>query len=63
MTASELSALKETMPWTEQIITTRTGGLVRILNNRGEEVPMFTIIEFVKAVTHKMASNREAATT
>jgi len=56
----EFKALKATMPWTERVFNTNKGGLVQIIDNAGNEVPIFTMTRFLVMITDKLA--RGAAT-
>lgn len=52
----EFEALKATFPWTERTLQTRTGGLIQVLDNKGEEVPIFTMTRFLEMITKKLAA-------
>jgi hypothetical protein len=64
MDPKEFEALKATFPWTErQMIVNGMGGLVQVLDNRGNEVPLFTMTRFLAMITNKLMSKdvQEAA--
>ena len=62
MTQDEYNALRATFPWTEQLYTVpgRRGGHVRVLDNRGQEVPLFTLTKFLQFITTKLAQANAA---
>lgn len=55
MDQKEFDALKATFPWTERLIQTGMGGLVQVIDNRGQEVPVFTMTRFLEMITQKLA--------
>lgn len=56
MTKEQLEALKATMPWKHRVLThPQLGGLVQVINNRGEEVPMFDMLAFLEVITARVA--------
>lgn len=55
MDKAEFDALKATFPWREQVIPTRVGGLVQVIDRNGNEVPIFTMTGFLKMITAKLA--------
>lgn len=55
MNQEEFDAIKATFPWREQIIQTTRGGLVRVLDKNGQEVPLFTMTRFLAMITEKLA--------
>lgn len=59
MTKEDYEKLRATMPWTERTVHTRTGGLVQIIDNQGQEVPLFTITAFLDMIT-RMIANKPA---
>lgn len=62
MDQAEFDALKATFPWTERITPTPLhGGLVQVINNRDEEVPLFTITRFLNLITTKLAAKAPEA--
>ncbi len=65
MNEQELKELKATMPWTERVYRTPKGGVVQMVNNRGEEVPLFSMTNFLTHVTAAIARSavKEAAAT
>jgi hypothetical protein len=52
----EFEAIKATFPWTEQIIATGVGGVVRVLDNRGQEVSIFVMTRFLEMITRKLVN-------
>lgn len=68
MTEPEFQELKSTMPWQHRSYQTPRGQvIIQVIDNRGQEVPMFTMVEFLEIVTAKMAqkeaANAQQATT
>lgn len=61
MSDDEFKALKATMPWHERLVSTRQGGVVQIIDNRGAEVPLFTITAFLAMITARLAQPKEAS--
>ncbi len=60
----DVSKIAHTFPWTEQtIIQPGHGGLVRVLDNKGAEVPIHTITALCCAVSRKMAFKPETKET
>jgi hypothetical protein len=58
MTREQFEALKATMPWTHQVTGhPQVGGLIRVINNRGEEVSIFDMVAFLDVITQKIATN------
>lgn len=55
MNEEEFKKIQATMPWTHQVVPTTKGGLVQVLDNRGQEVPIFTMINFLEVITRKLA--------
>lgn len=56
MTEQELQALKATMPWTQRSYQTPKGQVIfQMIDNRGQEVPLFSMLDFLEIVTTKMA--------
>lgn len=59
MTAEQMKALKATMPWTDQSIIAGKRTIIQIVDNAGKEVPLFTMIDFVKHTTAHLARQVE----
>ncbi len=56
MNAKQLEALKTTFPWrTEVQQVGAIGGLVKMFDRNGNEVPIFDMTGFLEVVTLKMA--------
>lgn len=56
MDEKEFKTLQASFPWTHVQIATSSGMLYRVLNNRGEEVPIPTMITFLEVITAKLVS-------
>ena len=54
------SELRKTFPWTHQQFVGPGGGIVRVIDNAGQEVPLFTMIAFINTMTAKLAAKSEA---
>lgn len=54
MTDDQYKLLKATMPWTQQVFQSPRGGIVQVVNNKGEEVPMFDMTNFLVFITNKL---------
>lgn len=57
MTDEQFKAAKATMPWTErsvQIAGSRQV-IVQMIDNRGQEVPLFTMTAFLELISAKLA--------
>ena len=62
MTHEEYEHIKSTFPWTEQVVTVNgMGGLVRVLDNRGNEVSIFAMTKFLGMITRKIAAGANPA--
>lgn len=63
MTEEQFKAAKATFPWQQALRTVphRQGGIVQMIDCNGMEVPLFTMLAFVQAVTGNMAVKRDAA--
>ena len=58
MTAKQLEAIKATFPWRTEVVQTHAiGGLVKLIDRNGDEVPIFDMTGFLEVVTQKMARN------
>lgn len=56
MTAERLEALKQTFPWRTVVQRVgAVGGIVRLFDRNGNEVPIFDMTGFLEVVTLKMA--------
>lgn len=56
MTKEQLEALKATMPWKHRVLThPQIGGLVEVIDNRGQEVPLFDMVAFLEVITARLA--------
>lgn len=58
MTEDQFKAAKLTFPWTQRLLTIphKQGGIVQMLDNMGREVPLFTMLALVQALTARMAA-------
>lgn len=51
----EFSELKKTFPWTEQtMVMNGVGGIVRMVDNAGNEVPLFHITGLLQSLTRQL---------
>ena len=57
MSERTLKQIVETFPWTETVTHTPVGGLVRMIDNKGAEVPLFDMTFFLMKVTAKIHSD------
>lgn len=58
MTAKQLEAIKATFPWRTEVVQMHPiGGLVKLIDRNGDEVPIFNMTGFLEVVTQKMARN------
>lgn len=55
MTDEEYKAAKLTMPWTEHSVQRGRQVIIQVIDNRGVEVPLFTMTKFLTMITHKLA--------
>lgn len=55
MNEEEFRAIKATFPWCQRLLTQphRQGGIVQVIDNAGQEVPLFTMIRFLEFVTSR----------
>jgi len=51
MDKKQYDELRATFPWQEQ---TFANGLVQVIDRNGKEVPLFTVLNFVKFITLKL---------
>lgn len=54
MDQKEFEEIKATFPWTEQVFPTGLGGIVRVVDKNGVEVPIFTMTKFLEMITRKL---------
>lgn len=55
MNQAEFEALQTTFPWREQtVVVNGVGGIVRVLDRNGAEVPIFTMTRFLSMITAKL---------
>lgn len=55
MTDADYQAVKATFPWTEHVVADGKRTLVKIIDNAGNEVPIFTMTAFLTMITAKIA--------
>lgn len=61
MTEDEYKAARATMPWTEHSYQTPKGQVIlQLIDNRGQEVPLFTMLAFVTMMTRMISTNKPA---
>ena len=58
MTDEQFKQIKATMPWSERVYQTPRGGIVQMIDNRGMEVPLFTMTAFLQMITAKLAAQQ-----
>lgn len=56
MNDQQLEALKATFPWRTQVIHSPVGGIVKVINRHGQEVPIFDMTNFLEVITNHMAN-------
>lgn len=56
MTEPEYQALRLTFPWNQHLTTQRglRGGIVKMLDRNGAEVPLFTMTRFIEYLTNRL---------
>ncbi len=54
MNQTEFDEVKKTFPWTEQVMLVGPGGLVRLIDVNGNEVPIFKMTKFLELITRKL---------
>lgn len=59
MDATEFKKLKSTFPWSYRIDKTKSGGFVRIFNNKGTEIDLITLVELVVFLTIQLREKNE----
>jgi hypothetical protein len=63
MTDEQYKAAKATMPWTERVIMNGRHIIIQVIDNRGQEVPLFTMTAFLTMITAKLAQAPAKETT
>lgn len=58
MTEEQFQHAKSTFPWTQHLLTTphKQGGIVRVMDKNGQEVPLFNMIAVVQHLTARIAA-------
>ncbi len=59
MTEEQFKAIQGTFPWTHVVQPSGLGGIVRVINRHGEEVPIFDMVAFLEIITHKLKQREE----
>lgn len=54
MEQAEFDELKKTFPWTQRVLRTPQCGLVQVIDCNGQEVPIFTMTNFLAMITLKL---------
>ena len=54
MTEEQFKTIQGTFPWTHTIQPSGLGGLVRVLNRHGEEVPIFDMVAVLEVISRKL---------
>lgn len=63
MKPAEFDEVRKTFPWTERITPTlKGGGWVQVIDRNGNEVPLFTMTNFLTMITTKLASQEPEKT-
>jgi hypothetical protein len=55
VTDADYQAVKATFPWTEHVVADGKRTLVKVIDNAGNEVPIFTMTAFLTMITAKIA--------
>lgn len=61
MSDEEFKKLQATFPWTTQVVPSGIGGLVRMIDRNGQEVPIFAMTDLLQMLTRKLERPNEAA--
>lgn len=61
MGQAEFDQLKTTFPWSNRLIQTGQYGLIQLLDKDGNEVPLFTMVNFLSMITQKLTAREETA--
>lgn len=59
MTDAQMQALRATMPWTERAYSNGRSTIIQIVDNQGREVPLLTLVPFMVAISHKLATKEK----
>lgn len=59
-TAAEIQELRKTMPWTDMSINTGRHTVIRVIDNRGQEVPLLDLVKFCRTMSFSMAQPQGA---
>lgn len=59
VTDAQLQAIRATMPWTERTFTNGRHTIIQVIDNQGREVPLLTLVPFVTAISHKLATKEK----
>lgn len=54
MSDEDFKKLQQTFPWTTQISHAPIGGLVRMVDRNGHEVPLFAMTDLLQLLTRKL---------
>lgn len=55
MTKEQFEALRATFPWKHRVIPhPQAGGLIQVINNRGQEVSLLDMVAFLDTITEKL---------
>ena len=58
MTDEQFKALKNTFPWKTRVARSGLGGLVQVIDNTGQEVPIFTMTSLLELLTEQLSKER-----
>jgi hypothetical protein len=61
MTQEDYAAIQATFPWTSHKRVTGIGGLIQVIDRYGNEVPIFTLTDFLSVITAKLAKTADVA--
>lgn len=60
MDQAEFDQLKATFPWSNRLLQSNQGGIIQVLDRFGNEVPIFTMVNFLGMITQKLVAKEPA---
>jgi hypothetical protein len=54
MSDEQFKELQSTFPWTTEVTASGIGGLVRMIDRNGQEVPLFAMTDLLQMLTRKL---------
>jgi len=60
MTEQQFKELQSTFPWTTEVVPAPVGGLVRMIDRHGQEVPLFAMTDLLQVLTRKLEKANES---